>query len=207
MIHPFFHGLLFGLIFLLFIGPAFFALLQTSIQQGLKPAIFLALGISASDACFVLLTLFGISPLLQDPSMKLWLGLPGSIILIAYGIYTWFKKAPAMQDPEEQTGKYLIKYWIKGLFLNGLNPFIILFWLSWVSFVSVNYDYGPVGQRYFFAGVLLTILVSDIVKATIANKKKHLINPKHFRVINKAVALVLVAFGLRIVYFLISNYL
>jgi len=204
--HPFFHGLFFGLIFLLFIGPAFFALLQTSIQKGLKPAIFLAFGISASDIIFVLLTLFGISSFLQQPEFRFWIGVFGSIILIAYGIYTWFKRPPELKETEYEDAKYLIRYWVKGLLLNGLNPFIVFFWLSWVSFVTVNYDYGQIGQRWFFVGLLVTILLSDIGKAAIANKKKHLINPKFFRWVNKIVAIVLVVFGLRIVYFLITTY-
>ncbi len=203
--HPFFHGLLFGLIFLLFIGPAFFALLQTSIQKGLKPAVFLAFGISTSDIIFVVLTLLGVSSLLEDEGFKLWMGAGGSLILIGYGVYSWFKKAPKIKETEESESRFLIKYWVKGLLLNGLNPFIILFWLSWVSFVSVNYDYGSTGQRYFFAGLLVTILLSDIGKALIANRQKHLINPKFFKAMNKIVAVILVLFGMRIIYYLVQS--
>ncbi len=205
--HPFFHGLLFGLIFILFIGPAFFALIQTGIQQGMRPAIFLALGISASDVFFVLLTLFGVSSFLEDEQYRLWMGSFGSLVLMAYGIYTWFKKPPALKENGSEKSRFLFKYWVKGLLLNGLNPFIIFFWLSWVSFVSVNYDYGQIGQRYFFAGVLVTILTTDIAKAGIANRKKHIIGTKFFKLINKIVAVILVLFAVRIIYFLIQNYL
>ena len=204
--HPFFHGLLFGLIFIFFIGPALFALIQTSIQNGLKAAIFLALGISMSDIIFVILTLLGVSSLLENNDFKFWIGSFGSVVLIGYGIYTWFKAPPEMKETVPYESRYLIKFSLKGLLLNGLNPFIIFFWLSWVGFVSVNYDYGKIGQRYFFAGLLLTILLSDIAKATIAHRKKHLINPKFFQWVNKIVAVVLVLFGIRIIYFLIETY-
>lgn len=205
--HPFFHGLIFGLIFIFLIGPAFFALIQTSVQHGLRSAIFLAMGISMSDVIYVLLTIFGISSFLENPEFKFWISVFGSTILISYGIYTWRKKPPEYNEETLEDRAVLIKYGVKGFLLNGLNPFIILFWVSWVSFVSVNYNYGGVSQRYFFAGVLVTILTSDITKAIIANKKKHLINPRWLQRLNKVVSIILILFGLRIIYFLIQTYL
>lgn len=204
--HPFFHGLIFGLVFIFFIGPAFFALIQTSIQSGLRAAIFLAFGISFSDILYVLLTNLGISSLLDHPEFKFWISIGGAVILIGYGIYTWMKKPPTYEEVTLEDRTLLIKYWVKGFLLNGLNPFIILFWVSWVSFVSVNYNYSSYDQRFFFGGVLVTILSSDIAKAIIANKKKHLINPRWFQRLNKVVSLILILFGLRIIYFLFETF-
>lgn len=204
--HPFFHGLLFGLVFIFLIGPAFFALIQTSIQSGLRAAIFLALGISCSDVIYVLITILGISSFLENPEFKFWMSIGGSAILIGYGIHTWMKKPPVYNEFDIEDRAMLVKYWVKGFFLNGMNPFIILFWLSWVSFVSVNYNYQALDQRFFFGGVLITILSSDITKAIIANKKKHLVNPRWFQRLNKVVSLILILFGLRILYFLFETY-
>lgn len=203
--HPIFHGLLFGLIFNLFIGPAFFALIQTSIQKGLKPAIFFALGISFSDIFFVVLVVLGVSSILDDETSRLWMGSIGSAILIVYGVYTWFKTPPSYKELEVGDNSGLFKYWLKGALLNGLNPFIVFFWISWVSFASVNYNYSGSSQGYFFSGVLMIILTSDITKAIIANRNKHLLNPKIFKWLNKIVAVVLLLFAVRILYFLISN--
>ena len=205
--HPFFHGLIFGLVFIFLIGPAFFALIQTSVQSGLRAAIFLALGISFSDILFVLLTIFGISSFLENPEFKFWISISGAAILIGYGVYTWQKKSPTYEEVTIEDRTLLVKYWMKGLLLNGLNPFMILFWVSWVSFVSVNYSYNSYSQRFFFAGVLVTILCSDITKAIIANKKKHLISPRWFQRLNKVVSLILILFGLRIIYFLFETYM
>lgn len=205
--HPFFNGLLFGLFFILLLGPAFFALIQTSVQNGLRPAIFLAFGISLSDCIYVLLTIMGLSAVLDDPDFKFWISVVGSGILIGYGAYTWVRKPPEYDDAASESRSFLIKYSLKGMLLNGLNPFILLFWVSWVSYVNVNYGYEGVEQRYFFAGLLLTVLSSDITKAIIANKKKHLVNPRLIQRLNKVVAIILILFGLRIIYSLIRTYL
>ena len=161
--HPFFHGLLFGLIFWIFVGPALFALIQTSIQRGFKEAIFLAIGISLSDIMLVVLTLMGVSSFLGDEQFRFWMGIFGAGALISYSIYNWFKPPPEYKDLETKEGGFLIKYTLRGLILNGLNPFLLFFWLSWISFVSVNYGYEGISQRYFFTGLLVTVLSSDII--------------------------------------------
>ena len=43
---PFLQGILVGLTFAVLLGPAFFSLIQTSIQRGFRSGLFLALGIS-----------------------------------------------------------------------------------------------------------------------------------------------------------------
>ncbi|MBV6645140.1 MAG: LysE family translocator [Cyclobacteriaceae bacterium] len=204
---PFLNGLLFGLIFIFSFGPAFFALIQTSIQNGLRAALLLAIGISMSDFGFVLLSLLGTSYLLEDPQISLWMGVFGTAVLFAYGMYTWFK-SPGSQSRRSVESPQLdyIKYWLKGLVLNGLNPLVMIFWVSIISLVSVNYQYDISDQRIFFVGVLTTILTGDITKAVVAQKLKHLITPKTVLLFNRSLGVILILFGLRMLYFLFTNY-
>ena len=203
--HPFFHGLLFGLLFLLIIGPAFFTLIQTSIQKGLRPALFFVIGISVSDVCYVVLALLGVASLFDNYFFKLWIGVIGAALLLILGVFTWIKP-PQLKKVDHKESKYLIKYFIKGLFINGLNPFLILFWISLVSFVSVQYDYGIIEQRYFFVGLLMTVLTSDVIKVLVITKNRRLIQPNFIKWMNKVVATILIIFGIRIIYYLYANY-
>jgi threonine/homoserine/homoserine lactone efflux protein len=93
------------------------------------------------------------------------------------------------------------------LILNGLNPFIILIWISLISVTKVNYNYNTTEQTYFFTGLLVSVFISDVSKALVAHRLKHLINPKIFKRINLIVGGLLIVFGLRIIYFLINTYL
>lgn len=200
-------GLLFGLIFIFSFGPAFFSLLQTSVQKGFSRAIFLAIGISLSDILYVTLALLGMSKLLEEPKIRLWMGIGGTVVLIAYGIYSWFKK-PKVYRSDAPSGDYsTLKYLLKGFVLNGFNPFIVVFWLGIISIVSVNYDYSFEQQVLFFIGVLTTILCSDITKAFIAYRLRTMITPKKILILNRSVGVILIFFGLQMIYFLIDSYM
>lgn len=203
---PIINGLIFGLIFIFALGPAFFALIQTSIQQGLKKAIFLAIGISISDVFYVIIVLFGMTKALETDNFKFWMGVFGVIMLGAYGVYSWFKTPKIHSEDTMMDESNNFKQFAKGLFLNGLNPFIIVSWVTWVSAIAINFEYEFNQQLQFFGGMLITILSMDIGKAFIANRLKHLITVKFVRNMNRTVAVILILFSLQIVYFLISNY-
>ncbi len=203
---PILNGLIFGLIFLFAIGPAFFALIQTSIQQGLKKAIFLALGISISDVFYVIIVLFGMSKALETDNFKFWMGIFGAIMLGAYGVYSWFK-TPKIQNEEAMANdSNFTKQFMKGLLLNGLNPFIIVSWATWVSAIAINFEYGFNQQVQFFGGMLITIFSMDVGKAFVAHRLKHLITVRFVRNMNRTVAVILVLFTIQILYFLLTNY-
>ncbi|MEQ6166561.1 MULTISPECIES: LysE family transporter [unclassified Ekhidna] len=202
---PIINGLIFGLIFIFALGPAFFALIQTSIQQGFKKAIFLAIGISVSDVFYVLIVLFGMAKALETDNFKFWMGIFGVVMLSAYGVYSWFK-TPKVQREDIASDSNVAKQFAKGLLLNGLNPFIIVTWATWVSVSVINFEYGFNEQVQFFAGMLIMIFSMDLGKAFVAHRLKHLITVKFVRNMNRTVAVILVLFSLQIVYFLITNY-
>jgi len=205
--HPILNGLLFGLIFIFSFGPAFFSLIQTSVQKGFRKAIFLAVGISLSDVGFATLALMGVSSLLEDASVKICMGSIGAIVLIVYGIYNWFKQTKVYPDRiDGDTEITYLKYLAKGLVLNGFNPFIIIFWLGLVGVVAVNYEYDQSEQRYFFVGVLITIFTFDVLKAFLANRLRTFVTPKRILIMNRAVAVILVLFGVNLIYYIYDKF-
>ncbi|SNT24441.1 Threonine/homoserine/homoserine lactone efflux protein [Ekhidna lutea] len=203
---PIINGLIFGLIFLFALGPAFFALIQTSIQQGFKKAIFMAIGISTSDVFYVVLVLLGMAKALETDDFKIWMGIFGVVMLGAYAVYSWFKVPKVHNDDTMMKESSLARQFAKGLFLNGLNPFIIVSWATWVSAIAINFEYSFNEQLQFFGGMLITILTMDITKAFIAHRLKHLVTVKFVRRMNRTVAIILILFTFQILYFLITNY-
>lgn len=203
---PYFNGLIFGLIFVLSFGPSFFSLVQTSVQQGLRKAIFLAFGISLSDIMYVALAVLGLASVLESTKVRLWLAIVGATVLIAYSIYSWFKKPKIYPDTvDNKIDKSYLKYILKGFVLNGLNPFVLVFWIGIIGVISVRYDYGFAQQIYFFLGVLTTILSMDLVKAFLANRLRSVITPKSILILNRSVSLILIFFAVRIIFFLFEG--
>lgn len=205
---PFITGLFFGFLFIFSLGPGFFTLIQTSVQKGFSKAILLALGISMSDICYVTLSVLGISAQLEKPEVKMWMAIIGSTVLLGYGVYSWFKPPVVYTADQDNSLNYRSwRYVVKGFFLNGFNPFIIIFWITITSIVAVRYTYTFDQQIVFFAGVLVTILTMDITKAYTAHRLRSLITSKIIQRLNRIVSVILIVFGLRIVYFLIETYL
>lgn len=203
---PIINGLFFGLIFLFALGPAFFALIQTSIQHGLRKAIFFAIGISVSDLFYVLVVLYGMAQFLETDRFKLWMALFGIVMLAGYAVYSWFKTPKVHDEDNLAQDSNVARQFIKGLFLNGLNPFIIVSWATWVSAIALNFEYDFSQQAQFFGGMLITILSMDIAKAFIANRLKHLITTKFVLRMNRTIAVILILFCFQLVYFLFNNY-
>ncbi|MEM6736386.1 MAG: LysE family transporter [Bacteroidota bacterium] len=204
---PIFNGLLFGLVFLFALGPAFFALIQTSIQQGFRKAIFLALGMSLSDTFYVIVVLLGMNKIFQNQGIEFWMAVFGSVMLVTYATYSWFKKPQLLKDQSDGKEYNYAKNLLKGLFLNGLNPLMIIFWTTWISTITVKFDYDFNESVQFFGGMLITILSMDIGKAFIAHTLKHLITVKFIKRMNRSIAVILLFFTVQIVYFLYQNYL
>ncbi len=204
---PFLNGLLFGLIFVFSIGPAFFSLIQTSVQKGLTRAILLAVGISLSDLTFVALSLMGVTSWMQSDRFKIWVSVVGAIMLISYGVYSWFKKPRVYENSvEEKKDVKNVKYVIKGFLLNGFNPFILVFWMGIIGVVTVNFAYDTTQQPYFFLGVLITIFTTDLIKAFVANRLRSIVTTNAILIMNRSVGVILILFGLQMCYFLFSNF-
>ena len=201
MIIPFFKGLVLGLTVAITLGPAIFALLQTSIKHGVKIGISLAFGIFASDSLIVVGAFFGVSEIVTDPSYRLVFGIIGGIVMTVFGIFTFFKKVPKTEQIEVITEIKVkrpgpIPYFIKGFILNIANPGVWAFWITSVLAISSSYRGQKLAIVLFFCGTLGTILLTDILKCILANKIKVANNPHVKLWINRIVGIIFVVFGI-----------
>jgi threonine/homoserine/homoserine lactone efflux protein len=195
--HPFFEGVILGLTLAMLLGPALFALLQTSIHRGLKSGFFLALGIFCSDITLVAFTYLGAVQLLSNERNYLLAGITGGVILIIFGIYTFVRKVHIDENNKLMEMKIPgpFTYLAKGYFLNIMNPFVWFFWISVMVGIGSNYGADKQEVISFFAGTLTTIFGTDVLKVVIANRIKHYLNPKLLILINRIVGILLAIFG------------
>lgn len=203
---PFLKGLFFGLIYIFAFGPAFFGLMQVSIQQSWKKGVAFAFGTSLSDTLAVMIVLFGLGSFLENPSVKYWMTIMGFLILITYSLFSWFQTPKIQTQNISEKGGYL-KYAIQAFFLNGLNPFIIVSWAAWVSTVAVQLDYGFDEQLAFFIGVLIMLLSLDIIKARVIHRFKHLITVRFVKIMNRVIAIILLVFSIRLGIYFVENFM
>ncbi len=182
MLHPLFEGMFLGLTIAIVIGPALFALMQTSIKHGVKTGIFLAVGIFLSDLTLVVGSYFGASQFISNPKAHLVLGIGGGAVLIFFGLMTLIRRVPKTEQVgafEEIRVKHpgSFPYLIKGYLLNIANPSLWIFWITSVLAISASYGGEKDKVALFFAGTLFMVLGTDILKAVLANKIKGASNP------------------------------
>lgn len=199
--HPLIEGMILGLTLAIMLGPALFTLIQTSIHRGLYRGTVLAFGIFLSDLALVYLCYLGVAQIFGDARNGLFFGIVGGIILITFGIVTYLRKVHISADELIENVKKPgpVTYIFKGFFLNFANPFVWLFWISVMVTVSANYGAGTFSTKLFFAGSLLTIFTTDLIKVFVANQLKRYLKPKFLIALNHSVGILLVIFGIFLV--------
>lgn len=200
-----FEGILFGGLVILLIGPVFFALIQTSIEQGFGSATFFALGVWVSDVTMLILSGYGLSQLAEQDVYALWLGLAGGAVLVAFGLYSILKAGPSPIADESIKIGNPGRNFLKGLALNGFNPMVMLFWSGVVGYELTNYNHDLNDRILFFLGILVTMACGDLTKAFFASRLRTALNPTLVTRLNRGVGLLLVLFGGRLLYLSLTN--
>lgn len=215
-------GLMLGLVF--GFGPAFFTLLQTSINNGFKQAVFFDLGVLFNDILIVIILLM--TPIkidLSEEGTKVWAGIVAGLIAIAFGVYTYFSKPcvtkkrtnaamgkvaeveDRIQEMQKQNNIEIIKkdslwitYFLKGFTLNIFNPFVWAFWVA--SVASANGGYERIRYRIiFFAAIFCTTLTIDLLKIFGATSLQKFFNEKRLIMLNKATGVILMICGIALI--------
>lgn len=196
--HPLLQGMILGFTLAALLGPALFTLLQTSIHRGWRSGIFLATGIIISDFSVLMLAYLGALQIINKKDNYLIAGIIGGIILILFGIYTFNRKVhfDENNNPVEIKVAGPLTYILKGYFLNIMNPFVWFFWISAMVGVSSNFGDDKHGILIFFSGTLLVVFATDILKVLVASKLKRYLNGRILLLINHAVGILLVGFGI-----------
>ena len=195
--NPFLEGIILGMTLSVLLGPALFALIQTSIQWGFRSGMQLAIGIFFSDITLVFLCFIGALQIISTDSNRLIFGLIAGSILIGYGVVNFVRNTKIKQNNSNGNGirKKWTTYILKGYFLNIANPYVWLFWITVTVGVTSDYGDNTKSAIFFFSGVLLTIFATDIVKVYISKRIKTLLKPTIVKRMNQVVGILLFFFG------------
>lgn len=122
-IYDFKNAFLIGFFMAFMIGPVFFMLIQTSILKGARAAIALDLGVIFGDICFILISYYGSRSLLEKIKDDPRLFFIGGLILIIYGVITYFDRenkkealASAKDIEVPIVANNYLKLFVKGFF-------------------------------------------------------------------------------------------
>lgn len=196
-----------GLLLSLIIGPVFFALIQHSMTYGFRQAVIMAVGILASDVLYVVISHIGFHWLSASPLFTSVLGFVGGLILMGFGLVFFGKENITRPNSGGVLAKSFPKRkgFVKGLSLNGINPFVLIFWISVAGLVNVRRDLTAYDKWLYYAGILLTVFSIDILKAYVAKHLSRFITARLMQKLNRLVGMVLIVFGFRLIYFALQT--
>ena len=206
-IYDFKNALLIGFFMAFMIGPVFFMLLQTSILKGARAAIIFDLGVVFGDITFILIAYYGSRSLLEKIKDDPRLFVLGGVVLIIYGLITYFDKENKKDALENSNimnvpirNNYL-KLFIKGYFLNFINIGVLGFWLGTVLVIGPSLKMNQTAIFSYFGTILIGYFLTDLGKIFLAKKLKSKMTPAVIYKIKKIMGLLLIICGV----FLILN--
>jgi threonine/homoserine/homoserine lactone efflux protein len=185
-------------------GPAFFALLNTSIKHGSKEGSLLAIGVVLSDLFVCLLVIYlislGATRYIQDEKNQRFMGIMAGVLLVVFGSFYFKKPVKKSEDTIELASPSTKNLILKGFFLNLLNPAVWLLWLGNVTAVSKTFNYSVIKMLIYFGITLGLVLTVEIFKASLASKIKRYLTEKLMRMFNYTTGVLLIAFGIGLMY-------
>lgn len=195
-------GVASGLLLAVLVGPVFFTLIQTSIERGFKSGVYVAVGISLSDALCIVIAYLGIS-LINSPGFRIYLSYFGGAILLAFGIYYLFVKSrkPVIYNPAHIEERSPWRLMAKGFVINGFNPMVLFFWIGTMSVATALGYTTPGMAAIFFGSIVVTVFVTDVIKAKLSDKLRILLTARTMKIMNLLVGVVMFGFGLKLIIF------
>ncbi|MEX0812512.1 MAG: LysE family transporter [Chitinophagales bacterium] len=197
--HPIIEGALFGLGTILFTGPVFFTLVNASLQHGFWGGISVATGIIVSDILASAICFFGLYQYFEEEISEFTLG------VLAVGILTFLAMRFILFPPADMSGKAkknvkdLFSGFSYGFLVNFVNPFVFAVWLGIIAYASNKY---PDNAGSFVVAMLSTVFILDILRAYFAGYLRKWLKPKTLKIIFRLFGVILIAFVIRIIYFL-----
>lgn len=204
MFNAIFTGISIGLGLAVSVGPYFLFLVNTSLQEGKKPASYLALGVAINDIIYLTVAYFSVHFFINDLTFINNSKSLAGVFVLCYGVYTVFKSPKInIKDKEVLSSEIKIKNIAKGFVFNGLNPSVFVFWFFTSGALISKSNFTQIQTVLAFVFIVLTTFSCDLIKVRLANRFSHLLNEKTIGIANRIVGSVLVLVA---IYLLVFQY-
>jgi len=204
------NGVFFGVLLSFLIGPVFFVLLETSIKKGIKPAVFIDIGVLLSDVLYLIAAYFFAQKILESLNENNYIKYIAAGVFIFMGLLSILKKqssekgqnidVESFDTPSEMDAIIFKKrtyftYVLKGIGLNAINPGVLVYWVAACTTATEELHIPEHQLIYYFVATLATMFGIDMLKIYYASKLKNKLTPKALHKISVGVGCILIVFG------------
>ncbi len=189
-------GVLVGLFMAISVGPTLFAVIRYSLDFSYKAGLAFVLGVSVSDALYVLVANVAASWLHLLVPYEKFIAFGGAIALMTIGLVGLLRKLKPKRPSAVKlslSGGDVMKIWLSGFLVNTLNPGVLITWLGAVTIIA-----GTTAMYRFilFGTALIIILGIDFSKVFLAGKIKNLLTARKVIYVQRFSAACLLLIGL-----------
>ena len=178
------------------LGPAFFVLIETSIEKGFRAATVFDLGVIFSDVIFILIAYFSSYQLLENINNQPGLYVFGGTLLSLYGASNFIKKTTTQVTAIKQNQSNYTSLFVKGFLLNIINIGVLVFWLGLVIVVTPNLGGNYIRVIVFFSTLIVSYFLTDLIKILLAKRMKSYLKQDNIIKAKKALGILIFVFGL-----------
>lgn len=187
-------GFIIGVVVSAPLGPVGVLCIQRTLNKGRWFGFVTGLGAALSDICYALITDYGMS-FMDDLIVKhqIFLQVVGSIMLLAFGIYT-FRSNPvkALRPVSARKGTYLHNF-ITAFFVTLSNPLIIFLFIGLFARFSFVMPGSPIGfQLVGFLAIILGALTWWFGITYFVNKVRTRFNVRGIWMLNRIIGIVVI---------------
>lgn len=194
-----FKGFKFGMLLQIAVGPICIYIFNEAVIKGMWYALVGVLGVVIIDALYIALSIVGITALVHrhEKMLKYF----GVLVLTIFGINTIIG-ALSMSEPSvviNADGNYY-KTFLYAIILTASNPLTIIFWSGVFSAKVIDEKFCKRDEVRFGLGAVLSTAVFLTIITVIGQFTKDFLSKEIISGLNIVVGLVLIYFGLRLIY-------
>ena len=198
-----FKGMLIGMIASAPMGPVGVLCVQRTLNKGRWYGFLTGIGASVSDIIYAGITGFGMSfvmDFVNDAQNRFYLQIVGSVLLLAFGIYTW-RSDPTrnMHKSGQQRGTLWYNAWTAFL-VTFSNPLIIFLFMGLFAQFAFVFPDHPFEMVIGFASIVGGALLWWFGLTWLVDKVRVIFDDNGIKIINQIIGAAVVIFSLIILF-------
>lgn len=184
------------------LGTVFFALVQNSIDNGIKSNLYISSGVIVSDIILITVSHFNAQLIPKGGTAEMIVRIIGAAFILGMGFSNLFKQAKVSYAQTRSNKLYL---WARGFSLNFFNPGNFFSWIAVSAFLRNVLHFSVGGRVWFYVGALTGIFLMELFISYGAVFLKRYLNPKHLHNVNLVMGILFIVFGIALLWPVIRN--